>query len=132
MDTLRILLPVGWAVIATVISLVLYRVSTTRFETKWLTISGSSVVGILAFAAMFAATRSLLEPDRGAVVLDAGRADALDALCSELSQNAANAEKFCVDEGKNQFMCMQALKQVRSTSLQLTDLVTETRESKDP
>jgi hypothetical protein len=124
MQVLRLLLPVLWAVVATVIGWFLYKWSTAKIESKRLAFTGAVVIAAMAFYGMFRATPAslLLDPQLGA----ASRAAA------ELADTAAQADKDCIarpdkprsaDAGLDKVRCANTIQDLRARSAQLQELL---------
>jgi hypothetical protein len=124
MQILRLLLPVLWAVVSTVIGWFLYKWSTAKIESKGAAFTGAAVIAAAAFYGMFVATprRLLADPELGA----ASRAAA------ELEHAAAQATKDCIvrpdkprdgDARPDKLRCADTIQDLEGRSAQLHELL---------
>jgi hypothetical protein len=116
METLRLLLPVVWSVISTVVGLTLYRTTTARLKSKSMAIAGSALIAAACFFGLDRATPTALRVGRDELQLRNVR-----NILAEGNQHLQVATTACTDTTRNELNCAEELAAVRSIFRRVSD-----------
>ena len=124
MDLLRLLMPVGWAVVATAIGRFLYKYSSSNLETKWAVFTGAVLIAAVSFYGMYRVTPTwFFEREAGHRSIDESTVKRMADLCSDVGQRTTEAFSSCVGKSRNDEQCQNSLRAITRYTTQMSGIV---------